>query len=294
MFLIFFSGSSPEDGPQQSASGAEAVSKRYDGMEVIITETGYPTGGPEFLPKSTPGCPSSVTTPAVPGVKAMETYMNKMEMISRDTGLKVFHFEPFDSQWKRRWEAGNTVALTDESWGLLKCDRTTKGIKLPPVNLESDVSKEGGKKKKKGAAGEESKVKKNGEGDDKASCVDVAWLAARGYAARDMVHGGGVRRTVLCPGGGLPCGTKFHAVEVGGKVVGYGEYCEGRACAARAMLVDTLWADYAEARRGVDVADVTLFMHDVRYPYAAQWALHVAMRTVRIVAVLGVVEKSAL
>lgn len=156
-------------------------------------------------------------------------------------------------------------------------------------NLDpQESSEEDDEKDKDGKDG-----KRKDDKDDDAGCVDVAWLSARGYGARDMVHGGGVRRKVLCPGGGLPCGTEWHALEVSGNVVGYGEYCQGRGCGEQVMVVDTLWADYAEARRGVAVGAVKVFMHDVRYPYVAQWALHVAMRAVRMMAV-GAVEKSAL
>eukprot|EP00173_Palmaria_palmata_P000475 Plantae.Rhodophyta-Palmaria_palmata.ctg12186.p1 GENE.Plantae.Rhodophyta-Palmaria_palmata.ctg12186~~Plantae.Rhodophyta-Palmaria_palmata.ctg12186.p1 ORF type:complete len:350 (+),score=68.12 Plantae.Rhodophyta-Palmaria_palmata.ctg12186:110-1051(+) len=125
------------------------------------------------------------------------------------------------------------------------------------------------------------------------SCVDIAWLRARGFGPRDMVHGGGVLRRALCPGGGLPCGTEFHALQVDGKVVGYGKYCEEQACVERVVEVDTLWADYVESRRGIEVNGVKVYMHDVRYPYSAQWALHVAMRAVKLMAV-GMVEQSAL
>lgn len=100
---------------------------------MVITETGYPTAGPNHKPTSVPECPNGVETRAVPGVQALETYMKGMEQISRDRGLKVYHFEPFDSQWKQRWEASNNAGQTDEHWGIYNCDRSSKGIELPPV-----------------------------------------------------------------------------------------------------------------------------------------------------------------
>jgi hypothetical protein len=91
----------------------------------------FQTGGPSFKPTSAPECPSSVTTTAIPGVKELETFMRKMEQLSRERGQAWYMFEPFDSRWKERWEAGNSVAGTDSNWGIATCDRVQKDLQLP-------------------------------------------------------------------------------------------------------------------------------------------------------------------
>lgn len=111
-------------------NGAAQVLARY-GKKVIITETGYPSGGPSFKPPSTEECPSAVKTTAVPGLKATETFMRVMEQLSRDRGQEWYMFEPFDSRWKERWEADNNAGETDANWGIAGCDRVQKNLQLP-------------------------------------------------------------------------------------------------------------------------------------------------------------------
>lgn len=127
----FWGGAPANIAALATVNGAKAVSDKWGGKQVIITETGYPTAGPSHKPKGTAQCPSSVTTTAVPGVKALEQFLIEMEKLSRERKVIYYAFEPFDSQWKSRWEEGNNAGKTDEHWGLMTCDRKLKDIKLP-------------------------------------------------------------------------------------------------------------------------------------------------------------------
>jgi hypothetical protein len=117
-----------------------------------------------------------------------------------------------------------------------------------------------------------------------AGCVDENWLETNGFESHELVHNGGILKEVLCPGHPLPCGTEHHAISVDGKEISYGEHCsvDGVQCSRAVMRVNTVWATHAASRNGVDV-DLTMkvFMHDVRYPFFAQYVLHSAMQALR-------------
>lgn len=87
---------------------------------IIITETGFPTGGKSRK------VGSKTVTPSVEGASKFTT---QVEDISRKEELPVYYFEPFDGDWKRRW-APFTEA--DYTFGLHKCNRKLKaGMDLP-------------------------------------------------------------------------------------------------------------------------------------------------------------------
>lgn len=96
-----------------------AVSKHWNGKPVWVTETGYPTRGKKRT--------SEVGT-ATPGVGKLELFAAQIEDASREHDMPVFFFEPFDGDWKRRW---NPFTQADYSWGLYNCDRTLKKLDLP-------------------------------------------------------------------------------------------------------------------------------------------------------------------
>jgi hypothetical protein len=118
----------------------------------------------------------------------------------------------------------------------------------------------------------------------KSSCVDHKWLVKMGYGPHELVHASGIATDVLCPGQSLPCGTEHHALTVAAVATSYGEYCSRPdvECARSVMLVNSLWTTHADAKAGIKVGpDAVVFMHDVRYPFAAQYVLHTTMRAMR-------------
>jgi exo-beta-1,3-glucanase (GH17 family) len=87
---------------------------------VFVTETGFPSGG-------APHKAGSGT--AKPSVAALSAFAKQVETISRDSGMGVYFFEPFDGDWKRRWQKFEAY---DYTFGLYKCDRKLKkGLDLP-------------------------------------------------------------------------------------------------------------------------------------------------------------------
>jgi hypothetical protein len=120
-------------------------------------------------------------------------------------------------------------------------------------------------------------------------CVDERWLTARGYAPTDFVHSSRVVKDVLCPTGlALPCGTQHHAIVYAGKTMSYAELCSGGrvVCTTSRMAVNSLWSFHDHSQAGIEIdgaRGTRLFMHDVRYSYAQQYALHSVMSAVRIV-----------
>jgi hypothetical protein len=128
---------------------------------------------------------------------------------------------------------------------------------------------------------------KNASKDD--GCVDERWLTARGYMPGDFVHSSRVVKDVLCPTGlALPCGTQHHAIEFDRKTMSYAELCSGGSavCTASTMAVNSLWSFHSHSQVGIEIdgsRGTRLFMHDIRYSYAQQYALHSVMSAVRIV-----------
>eukprot|EP00173_Palmaria_palmata_P003509 Plantae.Rhodophyta-Palmaria_palmata.ctg3687.p1 GENE.Plantae.Rhodophyta-Palmaria_palmata.ctg3687~~Plantae.Rhodophyta-Palmaria_palmata.ctg3687.p1 ORF type:complete len:280 (-),score=56.64 Plantae.Rhodophyta-Palmaria_palmata.ctg3687:243-962(-) len=90
-------------------------------LPCIVTETGFPTEGEPHI--TTGGV-------AVPGVENQARFLLDMEMESRRTKRPVYFFEPFNGDFKRRWEPYTEV---DYSFGLATCDRRMKDITLPPL-----------------------------------------------------------------------------------------------------------------------------------------------------------------
>jgi hypothetical protein len=133
----------------------------------------------------------------------------------------------------------------------------------------------------------DSKYAKNASKDD--GCVDERWLTARGYAPTDFVHSSRVVKDVFCPTRrALPCGTQHHAVENAGKTTSYTELCSGGrvVCTTSTMVVISLWSFHDHSQAGVEIdgaAGTRLFMHDVRYSFVQQYALHSVMSSVRFV-----------
>lgn len=122
------------------------------------------------------------------------------------------------------------------------------------------------------------------ETDDGSTCVDHQWLVAQGFGAHEMVHAAPVLAPVLCPvGSRLPCGTAHHALRIGNQDTSYGEYCATRKveCTRERIFVNSLFAFHPVSRSGIDLTantlSVRLYMHDVRYPFGAQVALHMAI-----------------
>jgi exo-beta-1,3-glucanase (GH17 family) len=90
------------------------------GKRVYITETGYPTSGPGRRTGM------GLATPSVAGLTA---FIQQVEDVSRSNGLPVYFFEPFNADWKRRWQSTDEY---DYNFGLATCRRELKlGLQLP-------------------------------------------------------------------------------------------------------------------------------------------------------------------
>jgi hypothetical protein len=130
-------------------------------------------------------------------------------------------------------------------------------------------------------------TKSSGKNDS--GCVDVTWLVRRGYKPSELVHSTPVVMDVLCPTGlSLPCGTEHHAVQYAGKTMSYAQLCGSSDvfCTASKMSVNSLWSFHAHAKAGIEVdsaSETRLFMHDVRYSYSQQYALHSVMSAFRVI-----------
>jgi exo-beta-1,3-glucanase (GH17 family) len=86
----------------------------------IISETGFPSEGP---PKTSGG------RTATPSIEALSAFAKQIESVSRAQNMPVFFFEPYNSDWKRRWLPYTDV---DYNFGLHTCDRKLKkGLTLP-------------------------------------------------------------------------------------------------------------------------------------------------------------------
>jgi glucan 1,3-beta-glucosidase len=91
-------------------------SARGHDLPVWITETGYPTEGKTY-------------ETAAPSMEGLEAYAAQIESTSREFALPVYFFEPFNGDWKRRWDP---FSEADYNFGLMTCNRDLKPIKLPP------------------------------------------------------------------------------------------------------------------------------------------------------------------
>lgn len=109
-------------------------------------------------------------------------------------------------------------------------------------------------------------------------CVDERYLRGLGHGGEDFVHRGGLIARVFCPGNGLPCGTGFHKVRVGGVGMSYVEFCAMVRCERRVMRVNSV---YSHRWRERSVGGVVVTMYDVRHLETAQRALHWGMEVLR-------------
>jgi hypothetical protein len=132
-----------------------------------------------------------------------------------------------------------------------------------------------------------STTKSSGKNDS--GCVDETWLVRRGYEPSELVHATPVVMDVLCPTGlSLPCGTEHHAVQYAGQTLSYAQLCGNSDvfCTSSKMAVNSLWSFHAHAKAGIEVdnaSETRLFMHDVRYSYSQQYALHSVMSAFRTI-----------
>lgn len=88
---------------------------------VYVMETGFPTKGE---PRTTNDGTAS------PGLKELSLFAYDIEVEARKRKVPVFYFEPYNGDWKRRWEP---YVEMDYSFGLAYCNRTMKDISLPPL-----------------------------------------------------------------------------------------------------------------------------------------------------------------
>lgn len=114
----WWTGVDPADGKagtHVSESHAGLFSKYQ--KRVVVVETGYPSQGPPHNGADT-------------GLDRLERAMYDIEMESRSKNVPVYFFEPFDSDWKRRWQ--QSALEIDYHFGIRKCDRTRKSLRIPP------------------------------------------------------------------------------------------------------------------------------------------------------------------
>lgn len=102
------------------ASGCAQITKKWN-LPCIVTEAGYPTVGDPHKTKD---------GTARTGVSRQSAFWADMEAVSRKEKVAVYAFEPFDGDWKRRFQA---FVEMDYSFGMMTCDRKMKDIKLPPL-----------------------------------------------------------------------------------------------------------------------------------------------------------------
>lgn len=102
-------------------TGCELVSKKWR-LPCIITETGYPTEGPAHTTRD---------GTAKTGASRQNAFWADLEALARKKKMPVYSFEPFDGNWKERFQP---FVPLDYSFGIMTCDRKMKkGIKLPPL-----------------------------------------------------------------------------------------------------------------------------------------------------------------
>jgi exo-beta-1,3-glucanase (GH17 family) len=119
----YWGGFDPHSGkaaPHVLSSALDIV-ERFNNKTVIITETGFPSAGESH---------TTIDGTATPDIGALSLFLTDMEAVSRKENLAVYMFEPYDGDWKRRWEP---YAVADYNFGLATCDRKMKNVKLPPL-----------------------------------------------------------------------------------------------------------------------------------------------------------------
>jgi glucan 1,3-beta-glucosidase len=102
-------------------NGAKAISGKWGGKRVIISETGFPSAG-------------NKKNFAEPNQAGQNKFLSDVENASRSTGTAVFIFEPFDGEWKKRWLASDNDI--DYHFGApYTCNRKPKaGARIPNGN----------------------------------------------------------------------------------------------------------------------------------------------------------------
>jgi exo-beta-1,3-glucanase (GH17 family) len=97
----------------------------YPGKEVVISETGWPSGG----------SPSPQNAAAVPSLANEQAFWQQFIVAAIQNGIPYGAFEAFDEPWKSTSIPGNTV---DAFWGLYNSSGTPKtSITTLPANIFS-------------------------------------------------------------------------------------------------------------------------------------------------------------
>ncbi|GAB0494330.1 hypothetical protein MMPV_005622 [Pyropia vietnamensis] len=104
-----------------------AVAAAHPGVEVTLSETGFPTRG---APWRAP--PGGGNTTATPSVAAAAAYAKQVEAAAARAGVGATWIGLADDEWKRRWAPSPFPGGADYAWGLLDCARRDKGGGLPP------------------------------------------------------------------------------------------------------------------------------------------------------------------
>jgi exo-beta-1,3-glucanase (GH17 family) len=96
----------------------DELTATYPGKEIVISETGWPSGG------STYGA-------AVPSLANEQAFWNAFIPVANQDGIQFGIFEAYDEPWKSTQIPGNTV---DDSWGVFNDDGSAKvDLALPAV-----------------------------------------------------------------------------------------------------------------------------------------------------------------
>jgi exo-beta-1,3-glucanase (GH17 family) len=104
-----------------SINSAKLISNKWGGKRVIVSETGFPSAG-------------QVNGGALPSHDGQNKYISEVEIAGRSSGTAVFIFEPFDGEWKKRWQPSDTDV--DYHFGTpYTCNRQPKaGARIPNGN----------------------------------------------------------------------------------------------------------------------------------------------------------------
>lgn len=96
----YWDGVSIENAAQYVIDKCDAVKAAYPGKDVIIGETGWPSGGP-------------TVGSAVPSVANQRRFINEFTRLADQRGIKYYYFEAFREPWKTTQEGG-----VGDRWGL--------------------------------------------------------------------------------------------------------------------------------------------------------------------------------